>query len=73
MDVHRLTLANGLRCHLVHQPQAREAAALLKVDAGSLQEPDRWPGLAHLLEHLLFADSADFRGEERLMPWAQRR
>ncbi|MCV7757474.1 insulinase family protein, partial [Pluralibacter gergoviae] len=73
IDVHRLTLANGLRCHLVHQPQAREAAALLKVDAGSLQEPDRWPGLAHLLEHLLFADSADFRGEERLMPWAQRR
>ncbi|HDS1116504.1 TPA: insulinase family protein, partial [Pluralibacter gergoviae] len=69
----RLTLANGLRCHLIHQPQAREAAALLKVDAGSLQEPDRWPGLAHLLEHLLFADSADFRGEERLMPWAQRR
>ncbi|WP_233509225.1 pyrroloquinoline quinone biosynthesis protein PqqF [Pluralibacter gergoviae] len=73
IDVDRLTLANGLRCHLIHQPQAREAAALLKVDAGSLQEPDRWPGLAHLLEHLLFADSADFRGEERLMPWAQRR
>ena len=68
-----LILANGLRCRLIHQPEARQAAALLRVDAGSLQEPDRWPGLAHLLEHLLFADSAAFRGEERLMPWAQRR
>lgn len=73
MSSRSLTLANGLRCYLIHQPRAGEAAALLKVDAGSLQEPDGWPGLAHLLEHLLFADSGDFRGEERLMPWAQRR
>lgn len=68
-----LTLANGLHCRLIHQPDAAQAAALVQVNAGSLQEPDRWPGLAHLLEHLLFCDSAHFRGGERLMPWIQRR
>ncbi|PPS59240.1 hypothetical protein CRX72_16845 [Pantoea sp. BRM17] len=36
-----------------------------------LHEPDRWPGLAHLLEHLLFCDSARFSGSQRLMPWVQ--
>lgn len=66
-----LTLANGLRCHLSHQPDARESSALVRVGAGSLHEPDRWPGLAHLLEHLLFCGSAGFTGDERLMPWLQ--
>lgn len=73
MQTRALTLANGLRCQLIHQPDAAQAAALVRVNAGSLQEPDRWPGLAHLLEHLLFCDSAGFRGGERLMPWIQRR
>ncbi|MEB5971334.1 pyrroloquinoline quinone biosynthesis protein PqqF [Pantoea dispersa] len=71
MPVRSLTLANGLRCHLSHQPDARESAALVRVDAGSLHEPDRWPGLAHLLEHLLFCDSAECSGDARLMPWLQ--
>ncbi|RYI49471.1 hypothetical protein EVG14_28540, partial [Klebsiella pneumoniae] len=39
---------------LVHQPQADRAAALARVAAGSHHEPSRFPGLAHLLEHLLF-------------------
>ncbi|WP_277975463.1 pyrroloquinoline quinone biosynthesis protein PqqF [Pantoea endophytica] len=69
MHARQLTLANGLRCHLYHQPDAREAAALVRVQAGSLDEADRWPGLAHLLEHLLFCGSESFNGEDRLMPW----
>lgn len=71
MHARQLTLANGLRCHLYHQPDAREAAALVRVQAGSLDEADRWPGLAHLLEHLLFCGSENFNGEHRLMPWLQ--
>lgn len=71
MNGRQLTLANGLRCHLYHQPDAREAAALVRVQAGSLDEADRWPGLAHLLEHLLFCGSESFNGEDRLMPWLQ--
>ncbi|MBB3304676.1 MULTISPECIES: pyrroloquinoline quinone biosynthesis protein PqqF [unclassified Enterobacter] len=71
MNTRQLTLTNGLRCHLYHQPDAREAAALVRVQAGSLDEADRWPGLAHLLEHLLFCGSQDFNGDDRLMPWLQ--
>lgn len=47
MTSRQLVLANGLRCHLHHQADARDAAALIRVQAGSLDEPDRWPGLAH--------------------------
>lgn len=71
MTSRHLVLANGLRCHLYHQPDAREAAVLVRVQAGSLDEPDRWPGLAHLLEHLLFCGSERFKDHARLMPWVQ--
>ncbi|MBT9433263.1 insulinase family protein [Candidatus Sodalis endolongispinus] len=30
-----------------------------------------WPGLAHLLEHLLFGDNRHHRGDARLMPWVE--
>lgn len=71
MAPHALRLANGLRVNLIQQPQATQAAALLQIDAGSHDEPAEWPGLAHLLEHLLFSDSAGFQNEARLMPWVQ--
>lgn len=71
MTLRSLRLANGLLCHLHHQPDAHQAAALLRVGAGSLQEPDRWPGLAHLLEHLLFCGSEGITDDQRLMPWVQ--
>lgn len=67
----QLRLPNGLRVTLIHQPDARQAAALAQVAAGSHDEPERWPGLAHLLEHLLFSDSAAYQGNDRLMPWVQ--
>ncbi|WP_072016901.1 pyrroloquinoline quinone biosynthesis protein PqqF, partial [Erwinia oleae] len=70
MEAERRVLANGLRIALIHDPDASQAAALFHLDAGSLHEPDAWPGLAHLLEHVLFAGSEGFPGEARLMAWA---
>lgn len=70
-ETRQLRLRNGLRVTLIHQPDARQAAALAQVAAGSHDEPEAWPGLAHLLEHLLFSDSARFQGDARLMPWVQ--
>ncbi|WP_313651736.1 pyrroloquinoline quinone biosynthesis protein PqqF [Pantoea sp.] len=61
----------GLNVELVHQADARQAAALVKVGAGSHDEPSRWSGLAHLLEHLLFTGSTGWPDEGRLMPWIQ--
>lgn len=65
-------LANGLRVHAVTQPGAQRAAALVRIETGSYHEPEAWPGLAHLLEHTLFAESARYRDQQRLMPWVQR-
>lgn len=63
------TLANGLRVNLIQDPSASRAAALLQLSAGSHEEPEQWPGLAHLLEHVLFAGSANYQGDQRLMAW----
>ncbi|MGF3146453.1 pyrroloquinoline quinone biosynthesis protein PqqF [Cronobacter sakazakii] len=62
-------LESGIPITLIHQPQATQAAALWRVNAGSLHEPDDWPGLAHLLEHMLFRESEGYRDDERLMRW----
>ncbi|TPV22201.1 pyrroloquinoline quinone biosynthesis protein PqqF [Pantoea anthophila] len=62
---------NGLTIELVHHADASQAAALIQVAAGSHDEPDRWPGLAHLLEHLLFTGSTSWPDEGRLMSWIQ--
>jgi coenzyme PQQ biosynthesis probable peptidase PqqF len=67
-EQHR-TLANGLRIALIQDPSASRAAALLQLSAGSHQAPEQWPGLAHLLEHVLFAGSENYRDENRLMAW----
>ncbi len=66
-------LESGIPITLIHQPQATQAAALWRVNAGSLHEPDDWPGLAHLLEHMLFRESEGYRDDERLMRWCRTR
>lgn len=68
-DSRRLTLANGLRINVIHDPDATRAAALIQLAAGTHDEPKQWPGLAHLLEHVLFAGSENFQDEQRLMAW----
>ena len=65
----QIQLANGLTVWLIEKPHGQRAAALLQVAVGSQHEPDCQPGLAHLLEHLLFAGSDSFQEEERLMAW----
>ncbi|MBY6063471.1 insulinase family protein [Pseudidiomarina sediminum] len=49
-----VTLANGLRCTLVHDPKAELCTAALAVAAGHFQDPIDTQGLAHFLEHMLF-------------------
>ncbi|MEJ4045677.1 insulinase family protein [Erwinia sp. SLM-02] len=71
MTVHPRQLSNGLQVRIITDSQARCASALVQVGVGSLHEPAAWPGLAHLLEHVLFAGSAAFQDDERLMMWMQ--
>ncbi len=53
-------LDNGLAVKAISDPAADCAAALVRIEAGSFQAPVAWPGLAHLLEHMLFRGSANF-------------
>lgn len=70
MHAERRTLANGLRVNVIRDVTATRAAALFQLSAGSHDAPLAFPGLAHLLEHVLFAGSARFQQAERLMSWA---
>lgn len=63
----------GLTVRLASVKGLSAASACLRVEAGSHDEPQQWPGLAHLLEHLLFQGGAQFTGSQRLMPWVTAR
>ncbi len=67
-----LTLPNGLRVALLHDPALVQAAAVVRVAAGGHDAPVEYPGLAHFLEHLLFLDSAAFPADQGLMAYVQR-
>lgn len=47
-------LDNGLEMLLIHDPDAKEAAAAMYVQVGSQSDPEGFEGLAHFLEHMLF-------------------
>ncbi|WP_407290636.1 pyrroloquinoline quinone biosynthesis protein PqqF [Stutzerimonas zhaodongensis] len=64
-------LTNGLRVRLLSVPRGVNAAALVRVHAGSHDAPGAYPGLAHFLEHLLFLGSRDFPAAQSLMPFVQ--
>src|SRR5450830_676311 len=67
-----LTLANGLRVSVRHEPRLKRCAAVLRVAAGSHDVPAAWPGLAHFLEHLLFLGTERFPAQDNLMAYVQR-
>src|SRR5690349_8946743 len=53
-----LRLENGLKALLIHNPITAISQTLIRVGAGSYNEPEAFPGLAHFLEHMLFMGSA---------------
>lgn len=62
-------LDNGLAVKAISDPAAASTAALVRIEAGSFQATSAWPGLAHLLEHMLFRGSANFSAQDGLMGW----
>ncbi len=49
-----VTLSNGLRILVEEVPQSRSVSVSVWVNAGSRDDPAPFPGLAHLVEHLIF-------------------
>lgn len=52
-----LELPNRLKVLLIHDKNSEMASAALDVKAGSWNEPEAYPGLAHFCEHMLFIGS----------------
>ena len=53
-------LENGLRLLVISDPKTEFSACAYRVDVGSFEEPDEFPGLAHFLEHMLFLGSSKY-------------
>ncbi|MFT6920490.1 MAG: insulysin [Cognaticolwellia sp.] len=55
-----ITLGNGLRALLIHNPESNKSAAALAVNVGHFDDPNHRQGLAHFLEHMLFLGTKNF-------------
>jgi len=60
------TLHNGLRLIVANDPDARVVAAEVVVKVGAADDPPGQKGLAHLLEHVLWAGAPDADGDPRM-------
>jgi predicted Zn-dependent peptidase len=58
--VETFRFANGLRLVLAPDPSLDTAAVVVRYDVGSADDPEHKPGLAHLVEHLMFGRSKHF-------------
>ncbi len=65
--IEKLVLKNGLEIYLVSDPDVDQSAAGLAVEAGSWQDPKKYPGLAHFLEHMLFMGNEAYPKEFEYM------
>lgn len=55
-----IELPNRLKVLLINDPQSDLSSVAMNVAVGSWNEPKEHPGLAHLLEHMLFEGSSSF-------------
>ena len=58
---------------IVSDNQIKTAGATLRVNAGSLEEPENMNGLAHFLEHMLFYGSKKYPEENYLDKYLSKR
>ncbi len=63
----KIELDNGLQAYLISDPQAKNSAAALSVEAGSWNDPKEYPGMAHFLEHMLFMGTEAYPKEFEYM------
>lgn len=56
----KIRLQNGLEALLISDPGADQSSASIAVDAGSWDDPEQYPGMAHFCEHMLFMGSAKY-------------
>lgn len=63
----KIKLENGLSIYIVSDKNIDKSAAALCVNVGSWNDPKKYPGMAHFLEHMLFQGSITYPGESAFM------
>ncbi len=64
--VERHSLENGIRLLICQRPEAPVAAVTIWVRAGYFDEQDDEVGVSHVIEHMYFQGSHNYRGPERM-------
>lgn len=59
----KIQLKNGMQAYLISDPNVDQSAASVSVKAGSWQDPEKYPGMAHFLEHMLFMGNEAYPDE----------
>ncbi|MCP5492595.1 MAG: insulinase family protein [Chlamydiales bacterium] len=67
----KIQLDNGLQAYIISDPGAEQSAAALAVTAGSWQDSEQYPGIAHYLEHLLFLGNEKYPQEDQFMGYVK--
>lgn len=62
-EVEKIVLKNGLQAYLISDPFVQQSAAAVVVEAGSWEDPEEYPGMAHFVEHLLFMGTETYPKE----------
>lgn len=62
--IKKLILDNGMQVLLISDPTRDESGAALALDVGSWQDPAKYPGMAHLMEHMLFLGTETHKTEK---------
>jgi zinc protease len=65
-NVRRTVLDNGLTILVKENRAAPVAAVLAHVNIGYFNEPDRWNGLSHVIEHMFFKGTRKRPGKEQI-------
>ena len=63
----KLILNNGVQVYLISDPGVDQSAAGVAVEAGSWNDPQEYPGMAHFLEHMLFMGTEAYPKETEYM------
>ncbi len=64
----KIQLQNGLNVLLVSDPAADQSAAAVAVQAGSWDDPEAYPGMAHFCEHMVFRGSEKYPDDDFFKP-----
>lgn len=62
-SIAKIRLENGIEAYIVSDPEAKHSGMSVGVKAGSWDDPKKYPGMAHFVEHVLFMGTETYPEE----------